>query len=229
MTEPALRDVAVRAGSRLDSAPAEEILEWALETFHPRLAIASSMSDAVLVDMAARLRPGLPVIFLDTGYHFAETLGMRDAVAASYPVAVHTIRPARTVAEQDQMHGPALFERDPDACCRMRKVRPLEEALRPYLAWATGIRREEATTRREVRVVEWDDRRGKVKVNPLAAWSQGDIDRYVALHRVLVNPLVGSGFASIGCAPCTRAVAPDEDARAGRWAGRGKVECGLHA
>jgi len=223
-----LRAVALRAGRDLDSATPPEILGWALDRWHPRLAIASSMADAVLVHMTSRLRPDVPVVFLDTGYHFAETIGTRDAVAAIYPVEVITITPALTVAEQDAELGPRLHERDPDRCCALRKVEPLERALAPYVAWASGIRRDEAATRRDVRVVDWDAKRGKVKVNPLAAWTAADVEDYIAEHGVLVNPLLSAGYGSIGCAPCTHAVAPGSDPRSGRWAGAAKTECGLH-
>jgi phosphoadenosine phosphosulfate reductase len=205
-----------------------DVLSWALDHFHPRLAIASSMADAVLVHIASTLRADVPVVFLDTGYHFAETIGMRDAVAAVHPVQLLTITPLQTVPEQDEQYGARLHERDPDLCCKLRKVEPLERALAPYVAWASGIRRDESDTRRDVQAVEWDDKRSKVKVNPLAWWTEADVDAYIAEHGVLVNPLLHDGYASVGCAPCTRRIAPGEAARAGRWAGSGKVECGLH-
>jgi phosphoadenosine phosphosulfate reductase len=186
------------------------------------------MGDAVLASLAAEAMPGIHVIFLDTGYHFAETIGTRDAVEVTLPVKVLTVLPRQTVAEQDAEYGPRLHERDPDRCCALRKVEPLARALAPYHAWASGIRRDEAATRREIAVVEWDERRGMVKVNPLAAWTQDDVDAYIAERGVLVNPLVYDGYPSIGCAPCTRRAVTGEDARAGRWAGLGKTECGLH-
>ncbi|HVE97555.1 MAG TPA: phosphoadenylyl-sulfate reductase [Mycobacteriales bacterium] len=224
----AVAAVARRAGVALDGASPQDVLGWALEAWHPNLVIASSMADAVLVDMASALRPGVPVLFLDTGYHFAETIGTRDAVAAVYPAEVVTVLPLRSVAEQDAAHGPRLHDRDPDACCALRKVEPLARGLAPYSAWASGIRRDEATTRREVQPVEWDDTRSMAKVNPLYAWTQEQVDGYIADRGVLVNPLVHDGYPSIGCAPCTRRVAPGEDPRSGRWAGTGKTECGLH-
>jgi len=162
----ALRDKALRAGSELEGAPPQEILCWALGEFHPDLVIASSMGDAVLVDMAAKIQPGVPVLFLDTGYHFAETIGTRDAVATVYPVDIVTVLPLATVAEQDAEHGPDLWQRQPDLCCALRKVEPLARGLSPYTAWASGIRRDEATTRRTIGVVEWDEKRSMVKVNP---------------------------------------------------------------
>ena len=223
-----LRPLAERAGRDLEGAPAEEIIAWAADEFAPRFALSTSMTDAVLVAIAAGVRPGLPALFVDTGYHFAETLGTRDAIAASYPVEVLTLTPRQTVAEQDATYGAHLHDRDPDLCCELRKVTPFNEALNGYDAWASGIRRDESLARRSMRVVEWDPRRAVVKVNPLAAWTQDDVDRYAAEHGVLVNPLVSEGYRSLGCAPCTRSVAPGADPRSGRWAGTGKTECGLH-
>jgi phosphoadenosine phosphosulfate reductase len=229
VTEQArLAEAAAEAAERLDGAHPLDVLRWAVDAFGDRFCIASSMADAVLPHLASRVRPGVPVIFLDTGYHFAETIGTRDAVAATLPITVQTVLPRRTVAEQDADEGPRLYERDPDRCCALRKVEPLARALAPYTAWASGIRRDEATTRRRIGVVEWDALRGMVKVNPLACWTQADVDAYIAEQGILVNPLVYDGYPSIGCAPCTRRVAPGADARSGRWAGTGKTECGLH-
>ena len=224
----ALAALAARAGEELEDAGAEDILRWAATTFGARFCVTSSMADAVVVHLAATVAPGVDVVFLDTGYHFAETIGTRDAVGAVYDVNVVTVRPEQTVAEQDAAYGPRLYERDPDRCCALRKVAPLERALAPYAAWATGLRRDESPTRAGTPVVSWDTRRGKVKVCPIARWSQADVDAYVAEHGILVNPLLMDGYGSIGCAPCTRRVAPGEDARAGRWAGSAKTECGIH-
>ena len=151
-----------------------------------------------------------------------------DFLARRYDVELLTITPRHTVDEQAQSHGADLFARDPDLCCAMRKVEPFERALAPYTAWVSGVRREDAQTRRKARVVEWDARREKVKVNPLASWTDDDVQRYVAEHDVVVNPLLGEGYPSIGCAPCTRRITAGEHTRAGRWAGLEKTECGLH-
>jgi phosphoadenosine phosphosulfate reductase len=207
---------------------AREALRWAADTFGDRLTVASSMGDEVLVHLVGTTLPDADVFFLDTGYHFAETLGTRDAYQAMLPLRIRTILPLLTVAQQDAEHGPRLHDRDPDACCAMRKVEPLSRALADVDAYATGVRRDEAPTRAGTRVVEWDAKRGKVKVNPIARWTQDDVDAYVAEHGILVNPLHEDGYPSIGCAPCTRRVAPGEDARAGRWADSSKTECGLH-
>lgn len=224
-----LRALAEQAGRDLEDASALEILQWAVDTFGARFCVTSSMEDAVVSHLASRVRKGVDVVFLDTGYHFEETIGTRDAVEAVMDVNVITLSPTRTVAEQDAEFGPKLHDRDPDLCCRMRKVEPLERGLKDYLAWATGLRRDESPTRANTPVVGWDEKRQKVKVSPIARWTQDDVDAYVAEHGVLTNPLLMDGYASVGCAPCTRRVLEGEDARAGRWAGRGKTECGLHA
>ncbi|MFD5315478.1 phosphoadenylyl-sulfate reductase [Streptomyces sp. NPDC127098] len=223
-----LRELAERAGRELEEAPALEILRWAADTFGPRFCVTASMADAVVAHLAARARPGVDVVFLDTGYHFPETIGTRDAVAAVLDVNVITLTPRLTVAEQDAEYGPRLYERDPDRCCAMRKVEVLEAGLADYDAWATGLRRDESPTRAGTPVVGWDARRGKVKIAPIARWTDADVEAYVAEHGVLTNPLLQDGYASIGCAPCTRRTLAGEDARAGRWAGLAKTECGLH-
>jgi phosphoadenosine phosphosulfate reductase len=223
-----LQQIAEQAGRDLETASAQDVLRWAVETFGDRFVIASSMGDGLLASLASSVASGVDVLFLDTGYHFAETIGTRDAVAQVYDVNVRTMLPLLTVAEQDAEHGERLHERDPNACCALRKVEPLARGLEPYTAWASGIRRDEATTRRDMGVVEWDAKRVMVKVNPIAGWTQADVDAYVEAHGVLVNPLAYDGYPSIGCAPCTRRVIPGEDTRAGRWAGSAKTECGLH-
>jgi phosphoadenosine phosphosulfate reductase len=223
-----LEQIAEQAGRDLETATAQEVLRWAVDTFGDGFAIASSMGDGLLAHLAASVEPGIDILFLDTGYHFAETIGTRDAVASSYDVNVRTVLPLLTVAQQDTEYGKDLWNRDPTQCCAMRKVEPLARALEPYVAWASGIRRDEAVTRRDTKVVEWDERRGKVKVNPIATWTQAEVDAYVEQHGVLVNPLAYDGYPSIGCAPCTHRVAPGEDPRSGRWSGQAKTECGLH-
>ena len=220
--------VVARAARELADASPEEVLHWAVRRFGDRVCVTSSMTDAVVIHMASAIRPGIEVIFLDTGYHFAETIGTRDAVAAMYPMGLVNVTPSRTVAEQDAELGPRLYRRNPDLCCYLRKVEPLERALGRYDAWITGVRRDETVERRGARPVEWDARREMVKVNPIVSWSQKQVDEYIAENGILVNPLVYDGYPSIGCAPCTQRVMPGEDPRAGRWAGTGKTECGIH-
>ncbi|WP_369068593.1 phosphoadenylyl-sulfate reductase [Kineococcus terrestris] len=223
-----LRAVAAAAADRLAGAGADEVAAWAAAEFRGRLAVACSMADAVLPHLVAGHAPGVDVLFLDTGYHFAETRGTRDAVAATMDVRVVDVLPRLSVAAQDEEFGARLHERDPSACCRMRKVEPLAAALAGYEAWVTGVRRDEAPTRAGTPLVQFDERHGLVKLNPLAAWSADDVQRYADEHGVLVNPLLSQGYPSIGCAPCTRPVAVGADPRSGRWAGSAKTECGIH-
>ena len=209
-TPEELRELVSHVGAELELAPAEHIIEWAVATFDDRFCVTSSMGDAVLAHLASKVAPGVDVVFLDTGYHFVETIGTRDAVQATLPVNLLTITPVQSVAEQDAEHGKDLWQRDPDLCCQLRKVQPLQSALVEYDAWATGLRRAETHNR------------------IIARWSDEDVEQYIADNHVLVNPLVYDGYPSIGCAPCTRRVAPGEDPRSGRWAGTSKTECGIH-
>ncbi|SEG08135.1 phosphoadenylylsulfate reductase (thioredoxin) [Thermomonospora echinospora] len=223
-----LRDIVDSAARALEGAPALEVIRWAVATFGDRICLTSSMSDAALIHLVSKVKPGIDVLFVDTGYHFAETIGTRDAVEAVYPVNVINVTPSRTVAEQETALGPRLHGRNPDLCCFLRKVEPLGRALEGYMAWFSGIRREETASRRDRKVIEWDGKRGMVKVNPILDWTQQQMDDYVSDNGILVNPLHHDGYPSIGCAPCTRRVAPGEDPRSGRWAGLGKSECGIH-
>lgn len=224
-----LRALAARGAAELDGADAHELLAWTDEQFGGNYVVASNMQDAVLVALAAAVRPGVPVLFLDTGYHFAETIGTRDAVSAVYDVTVVNVTPEHSVAEQDRLLGKDLFAREPSECCRLRKVVPLRAALAPYSAWVTGIRRVEAPTRANAALIEFDEAFGLVKINPLAAWTDDDMRAYIDAHGILVNPLVGEGYPSIGCAPCTAKPTAGDDPRSGRWQGLNKTECGLHA
>ncbi|MFN8033062.1 MAG: phosphoadenylyl-sulfate reductase [Mycobacterium sp.] len=228
MTEADLRLLAQRGAAELDGATAEDLLAWTDEHFGGRYVVASNMQDAVLVDLAAKVRPGVDVLFLDTGYHFAETIGTRDAVEAIYDVTVVNVTAEHSVAEQDRLLGKDLFARDPNECCRLRKVTPLRKALQGYSAWVTGIRRVESPTRANAPLISFDDAFGLVKINPLAAWTDEDMQAYVDANGVLVNPLVDEGYPSIGCAPCTAKPVDGADPRSGRWQGSAKTECGLH-
>nr|WP_241744124.1 phosphoadenylyl-sulfate reductase [Cellulosimicrobium arenosum] len=209
-------------------ATAEQVVAWAAREFGTSVAVACSMADAVLPHVVAQQIPWVDVLFLDTGYHFAETVGTRDAVEQQMDVTIVDVKPELTVAEQDAAHGKDLFGRDPVLCCQMRKVEPLHRTLAGYEVWVTGVRRDEAPTRTTTPLVTFDEKNGLVKINPLAAWSFDDLLAYAARHQVILNPLLNDGYPSIGCLPCTRRVAPGEDPRAGRWAGLDKTECGLH-
>jgi phosphoadenosine phosphosulfate reductase len=223
-----LAELAAEAGRSLARADPEEIIAWAAGRFGRRFCVTSSFADAVLVHLVSRVAPGTDVVFLDTGLHFAETLRVRDRVGATMPVRVRSVRPQLTVGQQDGRYGPRLFDREPDECCALRKVEPLERALAGYDAWAAGLRRDDSPDRTGTPVVHLDAARGKVKVNPIAGWRQADVDAYVARWKVPVNPLLRRGYGSVGCWPCTRRTGPGEDPRAGRWPLFDKTECGLH-
>jgi phosphoadenosine phosphosulfate reductase len=214
--------------AQLEHASAEEIADWAVATFGKRLTVAASMQDTILPHMFSKRLPGVDVLFLETGYHFAETIATRDEAAKQFPITVINAMPRQTVEEQDAEFGKDLFARDPNLCCFMRKVDPLARALTEYDAWVTGARRVDAVTRSEMPVVSWDEGHGLVKISPIALWTDMQVEVYQTSHGLPRNPLVAQGYPSIGCAPCTRKVAPGEDPRAGRWSGQDKTECGIH-
>ena len=212
------QDLAAMAAS-LEQATPEDIVGWAAATFGDRLCLTTSLTDAVLVDLVARVAPGTEVIFLDTQYHFPETLDTLEVVRRRYPVKLNVRRP--DVPRDD------LWRTDTDACCAVRKVAQLDAALAGKEAWLSGLRRDDSPDRAATPIVE-RDRRGLVKVNPIANWTDDDVALYIQLHDVPVNPLVARGYPSIGCWPCTQAVAEGADKRSGRWANSTKTECGLH-
>lgn len=226
-----IRVLASEAAEALEDKPADRILAWAAGVV-PRFVVTSSFGaeSAVLLHLLSDVAPDVPVVFLDTGYHFAETLDYRRRLARELGLTVLDIRPDRSVEQQDRELGPELFDRDPDACCRLRKTIPLRRALASFDGWATGVRRAQTPERAATPVVEArrHDDRYLVKVAPLARWTDEQVRSYVARHDLPEHPLVAAGFSSIGCAPCTRPVAPGEDPRAGRWADHGKSECGIH-
>ena len=229
LSEDELRSIAEQGAAELGTeASAADLIAWTDRTFGNGYIVASNMQDGVLVHLAAQTRPGVDVLFLDTGYHFAETLGTRDAVEAVYGVNVINVRPEHSVTEQDQLLGKDLFARDAAECCRLRKVVPLKKSLAGYNAWITGIRRVEAPTRANAPLISFDEGFGLVKINPIAPWSDDEMQAYIEANGILVNPLVEEGYPSIGCAPCTRKPEPGSDPRSGRWAGLAKTECGLH-
>lgn len=226
-----IRSLAAEAARQLEDKPAAAILSWAAGVV-PRFAVTSSFGaeSAVLLHMVSAVAPDLPVLFLDTGLHFAETLEYRQHLARRLGLAVVDVEPELSVEAQAQRYGPALSARDPDTCCALRKTAPLRRALAAFDGWATGVRRCQTPERAHTPVVEAREHDGRwlVKVAPLAAWSDDDVAAYVAAHGLPEHPLVAEGYPSIGCAPCTAPVAEGEDPRAGRWAEQGKVECGIH-
>ncbi|MBJ8342294.1 phosphoadenylyl-sulfate reductase [Antrihabitans sp. YC3-6] len=229
LAEKDLRALVDKGAAELDGASALELLQWTEDNFGDDFIVASNMQDGVLVHLATQVHPGVDVLFLETGYHFAETIGTRDAVEAVYGVNVINAQAKDSVAEQDRLLGKDLFAREPGECCRLRKVVPLQNTLKNYSAWVTGIRRVEAPTRANAPLISFDDAFGLVKINPIAAWDDDEMQTYIETHGILVNPLVEEGYPSIGCAPCTAKPAPGADPRSGRWAGLAKTECGLHA
>lgn len=208
------------AAAALEHASAEDVVAWAVDRFGEGLVLASSFQDCVLLDVALGVAPALQVVFLDTQYHFPETLEYMDQVRRRYDMDLRIVRP-RTAPDE-------RWRFDLDGCCAVRKIEPLDRALAGRSAWMSGLRRADSASRADTPVVGVDERRGLVKLNPLAGWSDADVERYVREHDLPVHPLAARGYASVGCWPCTRAVAPGEDARAGRWEGTEKTECGLH-
>ena len=220
--------LAEEAQEELADATAAEALEWTARTFGDNFIVASNMQDAVLIDLAVKAKPDVDVLFLETGYHFAETIGTRDAVEVTYPgIRIVNAEAEQSVADQEAEFG-LLNKTDPSQCCFLRKVVPLQKTLADYDAWVTGVRRVDAPTRANTPIVQWDDRNGLVKINPIAPWTDEEFREYIDSKGILENPLVGEGYLSIGCAPCTAKPLPGQDARSGRWAGSAKTECGLH-
>ncbi len=206
------------AARRLEGAPASEIVAWAVERCGSRLVIACSMTDAVLIDVATKVDPDIEIVFLDTGFHFPETLATLRRAMVKYQLRVSVVRP--------EAHAPSVWEDGIDRCCAARKVKPLERALADRLGWLSGIRRADGVDRADTPVVHID-RRGLLKVNPLATWTDHDVQDYIERHDVVTNPLLDMGYPSIGCWPCTEPASGD-DLRGGRWSGTSKTECGLH-
>jgi phosphoadenosine phosphosulfate reductase len=216
---PSLRlDVGALA-SRFETWAARDIVAWALGTFGSRICVAASMADTVLVHLATTVDPDVEVVFLDTGFHFSETLVTLRRAQTRYQLNLRVERP--------EPHAPDLFSVGTEGCCAARKVALLNRALADKDAWMTGLRRTETETRSSTPIVSVD-KRGILKLAPIATWSDSVVDAYIAEHDIIVNPLLSEGYPSIGCWPCTDPVADGEDARAGRWRGTGKTECGLH-
>ena len=228
-----------------NSAPAEppprpertpqEVIAWAFARFADRrlvITTAFGMEGCVMIDMIAALGQPVEITYLDTHFLFPETLELRDRLARRYPHLLFVNRgTAMTAEEQERVHGPALWERDPDLCCRLRKVDPMREVLRGADAWITAIRREQSPTRAAIETIVWDASFELVKVSPLVAWSREEVFRYAAERDVPISPLHSAGYPTFGCVHCTRPVEgaqPTDYSRAGRWAGTGKTECGLH-
>ena len=223
ITGPAIPDLTDEELAELnvefERLPASKVIQWAVDTFAPHLCMTASFTDAVLIDLAVKIDPGIEVVFIDTGYHFPETLQTVEDVRRRYGLNLRMM----TVARQEE----ELWAADPENCCSAVKVGQLDRALAGKAAWMSGLRRADAGTRETAPIVV-RDLRGLVKVNPIATWSDAEVAAYIADNDVPVNPLTQQGYPSIGCMPCTSKVDDGEDARAGRWRGQEKTECGLH-
>jgi len=208
----------------------ERVLEWAFDTFGEGVAISSAFGaeGMALIDIASRVRHNFRLFTLDTEFLFSETYNLMDQVEQKYGVTIERVYPLNSPEEQERVHGPALWQRNPDQCCNLRKVEPLRRKLSELQAWITSIRRDQTATRAGAGKIEWDQKFGLVKINPIADWSSKQVWQYIREHDVPYNDLHERNYPSIGCTHCTRAVRPGEDPRAGRWAGLSKTECGLH-
>ncbi len=219
------------AAMRLRDAGPQEILRWAVERFYPKLTMATAFGaeGCAIIHMLAEIEPRVRIFNLDTGYQFRETLELRDRIAEKYGIEVEMIRPATTVAEYEAIHGGPLYETHPDRCCHDRKILPLRQAIVGYEGWISSIRGDQSKDRANTPKVGWDKKFNLVKINPLLNWTKKDVWSFVVANDVPYNPLHDVGYPSIGCWPCTQPVAPGDDERAGRWAGKAKTECGLHS
>ena len=208
----------------------ERVLDWAFETFGESVAISSAFGaeGMALIDMASRVRKSFRIFTLDTEFLFPETYNLMDQLEQRYGINIERVYPLLSPEEQERVHGLALWQRDPDRCCNLRKVEPLRRKLSELRAWITSIRRDQTSTRANAGKVQWDEKFGLVKINPIADWSSKQVWQYIRQHDVPYNALHEQNYPSIGCTYCTRAVRPGEDPRAGRWSGSSKTECGLH-
>jgi phosphoadenosine phosphosulfate reductase len=225
------REGLARVSERLEDGSPEDILRWAVDVYGEDLTLSVSFGNPegmVLLDMLSRITERAQVFTLDTGFLFEETVRFREEAMKRYPLPFKVLTPGLTVEEQVARYGPKLYSCAPDLCCQIRKIEPQRRFLRDYGAWVTGIRRDQTVQRASTPVVAFDEYFGVAKIAPLAAWSVDEVDEYVRRNDVPLNPLLGMGYRSIGCEPCTKPVAPGEDARAGRWPGMDKTECGLH-
>jgi len=217
---------------QLKNVPAQEVLAWAFETYGDRVALSTAFgpSGVVLMHLASQVRPGARVFFIDTGFHFDETLEMLDRIDGRLNVDIEVIRPRLSVEEQAEKFGEQLYVIQPDSCCAMRKVEPTARMLSGLDAWVTALRRDQGPTRARLQAVEEKsiDGRDLVKVNPMVHWTKAEIWRHILEHDLPYNPLHDQGYPSIGCAPCTQPATNPNDERSGRWAGHQKKECGLH-
>ena len=218
-----------RVKERMEAATPNVIVAWAVETFSANVALSSSfqMQSLPLLHIVSQVAPQLPVLFLDTGYHFPETLTFRDQIVQAWGLNLKIVRAAVSHGEFIVRYGDALFRQNPDLCCYINKVEPMQRALAGLQAWISGIRRDQSPSRKNAQVVE-QTAQGTVRIHPMARWTRRDVWQYIHDHNLPEHPLLTQGYLSVGCAPCTRRVYEGEEERNGRWAGREKTECGLH-
>jgi phosphoadenosine phosphosulfate reductase len=230
MTVPPAPEELKAISDRLETATPQEILRWAVDTYHPRLTMATAFGaeGCAIIHMLAEIEPSVGLFNLETGYQFPETLETRDRLMERYGVRIALVQSDQGVPAMVAEHGGPLYDRDPNLCCYIRKVVPLRRALAGHDAWISAIRRDQTPDRATAGIVQWDGKFGLVKVNPLAKWTRREVWSFIMKHGVPYNPLHDQGYPSIGCWPCTRSVASGEDDRAGRWSGLAKTECGLH-
>ncbi len=219
-----------RLSNRFDHAATTDLMTWAVQTFSNGLSVGTSFgaSGIVLMDLTLQINPDVDVFYIDTGYFFPETLQLMKRLEDRYQRNFRRVSTQMSIPEQEKRFGPKLYESDPDLCCHVRKVKPMTSALVDSTAWVTAVRRDQAPSRRNTPLVQWSERHNVVKIAPLAAWQESDIWAYIEEHNLPYNELHDQNYPSIGCWPCTRAVQPGEDLRAGRWAGVNKIECGIH-
>lgn len=219
-----------RLSNRFDHAATKDLMTWAVETFGYGLSIGTSFgaSGIALMDLTLKIHPDVDIFYIDTGYFFPETLQLMQRLERHYQRTFRRVSTQLSIQEQDARYGPRLFQSDPDLCCHVRKVLPMTYALTDSTAWATAVRRDQAPSRRNTPLVQWNERHNVVKIAPMAHWAESDVWDYIHKHNLPYNRLHDQNYPSIGCWPCTRAVQPGEDLRAGRWADAEKIECGIH-
>ncbi|MEZ4616302.1 MAG: phosphoadenylyl-sulfate reductase [Caldilineaceae bacterium] len=219
-----------RLSNRFDHAATTDLIAWAAETFGNGLSVGTSFgaSGIVLMDLTLQTHPDVDIFYIDTGYFFPETLALMARLEDHYQRPFRRVSTQLAIPDQEKRYGPKLHDSDPDLCCHLRKVLPMTQALTDSTAWATAVRRDQASSRSNTPLVQWNERHNVVKIAPLAHWTESDIWEYIQEHELPYNVLHDQNYPSIGCWPCTRAVTPGEDLRAGRWANANKIECGIH-
>lgn len=231
MTESAFTTEQIdEAARRLEGRSAQEILRWAVDTFFPKLTMATAFGAEgnCIIHMLAEIEPRVRIFNLDTGYQFPETLEVRERIKERYGIEVEFVRPELSVVEYETMHGQPLYSKNPNQCCFDRKIVPLRRAVEGYRAWISAIRKDQTADRGQANVVQWDAKFQLVKINPLLTWTKKDVWNFIFKNDVPYNPLHDRGYPSVGCWPCTEPVEDGQDERSGRWKGQAKKECGLH-